>query len=77
MLILSRLLLNWFLKFKKSIFILKSEYDVSILTLEMKIKHLDQKGVEDETDSGKSEISKNETRDNSKQGDTDLIEVSN
>ena len=77
MLILSRLLLNWFLKIKKSIFILKSEYDISILTLEMKIKHLDQKGVEDETDSGKSEISKNETRDNSKQGDTDLIEVSN
>ena len=43
----------------------------------MKIKHPDQKGGEDETDSGKSEISNNETRDNSKQGDTDLIEVSN
>ena len=45
-------------------FILKSEYDISILTLEMKIKHPDQKGGEDETDSGKSEILKNETRDN-------------
>ena len=53
-----------FLEIKKSIFILKSEYDISILTLEMKIKHPDQKGGEDETDSGKSEILKNETRDN-------------